>query len=104
MSGALARIFISHSAKEASPAEEVRDAVLRELKARGHEVFVDSDITTGDRWRARLLDELGRCDAAVVILDQEAIDSHWVRREVYWKIAAGPPVDVAGLAAKLLER
>jgi hypothetical protein len=27
-----------------------------------------------------------------------------LRREVYWKIPAGPVPDVAGLAARLLER
>jgi hypothetical protein len=82
----MARFFISHSASAGSRAEAVLQAVRRRLDGAGHAVFVDALIKPGEVWRGRLFDELGRCDAAVVLLDQEALapESWWVRREVYY--------------------
>ena len=45
---------------------------------------------------------LNRFDAPTAMTPTDV--SAVLRREVYWKISAGPDVDLAGLAAKLAER
>lgn len=81
----MARFFISHSAVEGSRTEAILNAVQEGLEGRNHQVFVDSLIRPGERWRARLYDELARCDVGIVLLDEEALkpNSWWIRREVY---------------------
>jgi hypothetical protein len=91
-----ARVFISHSTKEAlTPAEaaarEVLEALTRALQAddRFH-VLLDrlqadpennSRILPGDAWRARINLWVGACDAAVILVSQAALDSPYVAYE-----------------------
>ena len=95
-----ARIFISHSGKDYAaapkPGDEeaiaqakrleyarwVRSAVEQRLRAGGFEVWLDvKSIEPGDIWRARLSRWLGSCDGAVILLNEEAAASKWVRKE-----------------------
>ena len=76
------RIFISHSAKEPE-ALAVRDKLKKALKDTGrYTVLLDVDtIQPGDRWRCEINLWLGACDAAVVLLSEEALKSPYVTYE-----------------------
>jgi len=73
---------VSHSANGDPFAAEVRDALVEELERRGHRPLVDRALVQpGDRWRACLLNWLGACQGAVVLLTKRAVDREWVRAE-----------------------
>jgi hypothetical protein len=107
------RVFISHSCKDAelvapAPADaaavgrgerlayarKVRTLLKEKLDAAGFEVYLDIDrLEPGDEWRAKLHYWLETCDAAVVLLNPEAVASAWVRKEVdilmhRWSVAS----------------
>ncbi len=96
------RIFISHSSKELDreapePSDEeatarwnrleytrwVRSAVEQRLRDSDRfEVWLDvKSLEPGDVWRAHLHRWLGSCDGAVILLNEEAAASNWVRKE-----------------------
>jgi hypothetical protein len=82
----MSKFFISHSGADRGRSAEIRQAISNMLMSKGYEVFDDSAIKPGEFWRARLYHELATCDAAVVILDHEALrpDKWWVRREAFY--------------------
>ena len=90
----MTKIFISHSSKADPFADQVREAVTEGL--RGYELLIDRDaLRPGDEWRSVLYHWLAECHAAVVLLNQEALESTWVRREVnilLWRRALGYPL------------
>jgi hypothetical protein len=74
------RIFISHSAKGAE-AQEVRDKLKAALQAK-YEILLDVEtLKPGDPWRNRINLWLGACDAAIVLLSETALASHYVTYE-----------------------
>ncbi|MEU8761551.1 toll/interleukin-1 receptor domain-containing protein [Streptomyces sp. NPDC048659] len=89
-------VFISHSARGDTYALDVLGRIERGLRERGHRPFVDQDaIPPGEEWRAEIVDRLVRCDAAVVLINDKALASTWVRREVnilMWRRALGVPL------------
>jgi hypothetical protein len=75
------RLFISHSS-HAEGASERLCAVVDALGKRGFNVMVDKDvIRSGDVWRERINAMLVECDAAVILLTQDALGSAWVLKE-----------------------
>jgi hypothetical protein len=105
--GDMAKIFISHSSKADPFAGQVRQAVTAGL--RRFEVLVDMDaLKPGDEWASVLYHWLAECHAAVILLNQEALRSTWVRREVnilLWRRALGYPLKlvpaiIGGLSTK----
>jgi len=99
-------VFISHSAREpdAGPcggsgaAMEILTGVRDGLAARGFKPLVDQDdIPAGKEWHPEIVHWLARCDAAVVLLNDKALKSDYVRREVnilMWRRALGAPLVV----------
>jgi hypothetical protein len=89
-------VFISHSARGDAFATAVLKRIEERLGERNHTPLVDqSDIPPGVEWRPEIVRWLARCDAAVVLLNEKALKSHWVRREVnilLWRRALGAPV------------
>ena len=89
-------VFISHSSEPG--AVPVREEVQHQLEERGWEVRVDVDaLRGGDEWKSVLYNWLADCDAAVVIIGHNAIESPWVRREVnllLWRYALGSPLTI----------
>lgn len=65
-------------------------------KLADHAVFVDMDfLRPGDVWRSVLYHELAECHAAIILLNEEALSSPWVQREVnilMWRYALGSPL------------
>lgn len=93
----MARFFISHSATTDGEAQRVLYALIDRLQKRGHDVFTDSAIAPGAPWRAVLNHELAQCDAALVLLNADALRSKWVKREVWmllWRHYLGSSVRI----------
>jgi hypothetical protein len=92
----MAKIFISHSSTADPFAGQVRAAVAAGLRRRRHEVLVDMDaLQPGDEWASVIYHWLAECHAAVVLVNEEALRSTWVRREVnilLWRRALGYPL------------
>lgn len=77
-----ARVFLSHSTKEELP-QRVRDRIAEELRAGGYRVLLDKDgLRLGEGWRNALELWIGSCDAAVVLLSEQALTSPFVAHEV----------------------
>lgn len=76
------RIFISHSA-EGDEALEVRGKLKQALQATDqYEILLDvATLKPGDPWRNRINLWLGACDAAIVLLSEKALASHYVTYE-----------------------
>lgn len=89
-------VFISHSARGDAFATAVLKRVEKHLKEKNHTPLVDqSAIPPGNEWRPEIVHWLARCDAAVVLLNEKALKSSWVRREVnilMWRRALGAPL------------
>jgi hypothetical protein len=75
----LARVFVSHSAKE-KEAQEIQAALIEALKVSPDIVpLLDkTDLEPGDMWRSRINLWVGGCDAAVILLSGKALTSPWV--------------------------
>ena len=88
-------VFISHSCNQnpaAFPAGDprrvrleraraVRSAITAKIK-QGFDVWLDSDrLRAGDPWRLEIFRAMYRCSAAVLLLDEDAFASPWVRQE-----------------------
>lgn len=77
----MARIFISHSAKDAF-SKKVRQRLKAKLQDLGLTPLVDEDLIAGDTWRAKLHHWLGCCDGAIILFSKNALEqSVWVRKE-----------------------
>src|SRR3954469_21258784 len=78
----MARVFVSHSSKDAALAAEVH----RWLVDDGHEAFLDQDladgILAGEEWQRRLHERLRWADAVVCVLTSAYIESPWCTAEV----------------------
>src|SRR3954447_13614557 len=78
----MARVFVSHSGKDAALAGEVH----RWLVDDGHEVFLDRDlydgIRVGDQWEQRLHERLRWADAVVCVLTCAYLASVWCTAEL----------------------
>ncbi|MFF3871945.1 toll/interleukin-1 receptor domain-containing protein [Streptomyces sp. NPDC001978] len=86
-------VFISHSAR----GDDYTSGVLKRLQERlaeknFHPLVDQTDISPGAEWRPEIVDWLARCGAAVVLLNDKALTSDWVKREVnilMWRKALG---------------
>src|SRR4051812_46398644 len=78
----MARVFISHSGKDAALAGEM----YRWLVEDGHDAFLDRDLDTGilvgDEWQKRLHERLRWADAMVCVLTSAYIASPWCTAEL----------------------
>ena len=78
----MARVFVSHSGKDAALAGEVR----RWLVDDGHDVFLDRNLDTGilvgDEWQKRLHERLRWADAVVCLLTSAYLASPWCTAEL----------------------
>src|SRR4051812_16606041 len=78
----MARVFVSHSGKDAALADEVH----RWLVDEGHESFLDQDlydgIRAGDQWEQRLHERLRWADAMVCVLTSAYLASVWCTAEL----------------------
>jgi len=108
-------IFISHSGKDFAAndasipadrrarlqyARDVRDLIVAELKkslGAANVLFDKLRLEPGDQWQAKLHQWLGLCHGAVILLNQEAVASAWVRKEttiLTWRRALRPEIRI----------
>jgi hypothetical protein len=77
-------IFISHSAHKATD-KQTMDTLIKLLEDDGFHVYCDKErLKIGDAWRKELYSAISRCQAAVVLITQEALDIEkypWVFKE-----------------------
>jgi TIR domain len=78
-------IFISHSTGKlpaTDVAVQVRQGLVAALKRKGWSVFLDShSITGGDLWRTEILVSLATSRAGIILLNDNASKSDWVKAE-----------------------
>lgn len=78
-------IFISHSTSKLPATDDcvrVKEALQHALQAKGWQVFLDShSITGGDLWRTEILHSLATARAGIVLLNEQASKSDWVKAE-----------------------
>ena len=74
------RVFVSHSSQED---QAVLDAIAAAIRAMpGVTLLMDTEeLKPGDAWRARINLWLGACDAAVLVLSEQALTKPWVLYE-----------------------
>ncbi|MEU5400634.1 toll/interleukin-1 receptor domain-containing protein [Streptomyces sp. NPDC005963] len=91
-------VFISHSARGDEFAMTVLETIKEGLAAKKFTPLVDQHgIPPGNEWRPEIVDWLARCHGAVFLINEKALKSDWVRREVnilLWRKALGSPLAV----------
>lgn len=87
-------VFISYSRTDS----DFVDRLEADLKARGFGTWVDRlNLEPGAEWPDVLQRQVERCDAMVVVLSQEAVESPWVKKEYIHALALGRPIIPAQL-------
>ena len=89
----MARIFISHSSLDQAAAREIMDW----LRTLGFDnAFLDIDESTGirpgDKWEARLYEELAACSAVVLVVTPNWLASKWCFAEFVQARATGKAI------------
>ena len=89
----MARIFVSHSSLDRAPAREIMDW----LRSLGFDnTFLDIDertgIRPGDKWEARLYEELAACSAVVLVVTPNWLASKWCFAEFVQARATGKAI------------
>lgn len=77
-------IFISHSAKDNGKPTPVAGTIMAALRTAlegKFELLIDENMPKGSVWNPLLHQWIAKCDAAIVLLDEKALDSDWVKRE-----------------------
>jgi hypothetical protein len=87
-------VFISYSRTDS----DFVDRLEADLKARGFGTWVDRlNLEPGEEWPDVIQRQVERCDAMVVVLSQEAVESSWVKKEYHHALALGRPIIPAQL-------
>ncbi len=84
----MADIFLSYAHQDAT----LVLALVEDLRALGNTVWWDEELSAGQPWWDRLLDQIRRCDVFVFALSPTALDSHACRREWEYAAVLGKPV------------
>jgi hypothetical protein len=88
------KVFISHSTSSDEQTARLRDAIAKGLEERHHTVLLDVRLQEPGRpWQLKLAKFLGECDAALVLVNEAALGSSWVRREtniLHWRKTLHP--------------
>ena len=78
-------IFISHSTSRLPATDlavQLKEALAAALQAKGWQVFLDShSISEGDLWRSDILQNLAMARAGIILLNEDAAKSDWVKAE-----------------------
>ncbi|MES0114294.1 MULTISPECIES: AAA-like domain-containing protein [unclassified Mesorhizobium] len=77
----LRRVFISYR-RRAQPDAKLASWLHTQLKAAGHDVFIDVGIKVGVDWSTEITRRIDWCDFLVVLLSKDAVESEMVQEEV----------------------
>lgn len=90
----MVKVFISHSTSSDQRTARLRDAIAQGLEERQYTVLLDVRLQQPGRpWQLKLARFLGECDAALVLVNEAALGSSWVRREtniLHWRKTLHP--------------
>ncbi|MGB7991749.1 MAG: toll/interleukin-1 receptor domain-containing protein, partial [Candidatus Methylophosphatis roskildensis] len=75
------RFFISYR-RRAQDDARLAKLLVDELRAAGHDVFIDVDIPIGTDWSAEITRRIQWCDYLVVLLSEDSFDSEMVQGEI----------------------
>lgn len=76
----MTRVFISYARKNQGFAEQLAD----DLRAYQFPVWIDlREIQPGEEWRRAITKGILQADGVVVCLSVHAVESEWVRREIF---------------------
>lgn len=81
-------IFISYNRKN----QPIADALSRDLRALGHTVWLDEELSGGQRWWDEILARVRQCDVFVFILDRHSLSSAACSSECGYASALGKPI------------
>ena len=78
-------LFISHSTSnlpETNRCVEIKECLCLLLSESGWDVFIDKHgINPGDKWRTEILHNLAHAQAGIILFNEEASNSDWVKAE-----------------------
>ena len=78
----MVRVFVSHCAKHDDRSKEVLEHLVEELSDDEIELIHDHELLkVGDEWDDKLLDEIDRCDGAILLLAAASLKRSYVIKE-----------------------
>src|SRR5690348_17122869 len=99
--GGHVKLFFSYERQDRQRA----DSLAQRLRQAGNEVWVDSELTGGQVWWDKILDQVRRCDALVMMVSWASIKSQACSRERLYATQLGKavlPVAVDQIRAEVL--
>ncbi|MBZ0320937.1 MAG: toll/interleukin-1 receptor domain-containing protein [Anaerolineae bacterium] len=72
------KVFISYSRKD----NDVASRLASELRDYGFDVWIDTQISSGERWLAAIGEAIRTSSAVIVIVSSSSSKSEWVEREI----------------------
>lgn len=93
----MARIFLSYSRASIEQAL----ALARDIQALGHTVWLDQELSGGQAWWDRILEEIRECDALVLATDPASLRSAACRCEYEYATAVYAPIVPVVLSASV---
>jgi hypothetical protein len=100
-SGGSVKLFFSY----ARPDRQLADSLSQRLRQAGHEVWLDTELTGGQAWWDKILDQVRRCDALVMMVSWASIKSQACMHERHYATQLGKavlPVAVEQIRAEVL--
>ena len=99
--GGRVKLFFSYARSD----RERADSLAQRLRQAGNEVWLDSELTGGQAWWDKILDQVRRCDALVIIVSWASIKSQACTYERVYATQLGKavlPVAVEQIRAEVL--
>lgn len=84
----MANIFVSYNRQSKSIAK----ALVDDIKALGHIVWFDQELSGGQTWWNQILKSIRNCDVFVFVLDPPALNSLACKSESSYADALGKPI------------
>jgi hypothetical protein len=87
-------VFLSYSRKNQVQAGALAD----DVKALGHQVWMDQELSGGQVWWAKILERVRDCDVFLCTLARESLESEACRRELAYAVVLEKPILPAMIA------
>jgi hypothetical protein len=84
-----ASVYITYARKDIDPNPAILDSIIDVLEKYGHDVWCDRLIKTHPEWFTQLLEQSFSREVFIALLGKNAINSHWVHREIDTARAGG---------------
>ena len=75
------KVFISYR-RDTEPDQRLANFIFDELVSRGHDVFIDNTMRTGEAWLEELDRQIKLSDYLIVLLSENSADSEMLQAEV----------------------